>query len=279
MKPIILTNAFRRPRATRSPEGVTVSPDRNTYACIEEIIDVITKTLAASPLILPTAHDPETVSTFLDHVDGILLPGSVSNIHPRHYGEDPIDNPQIFDEHHDATDMFLIREARKRGIPFLGICRAMQAMNLEFGGTLNQHIESKVIDHKCSYSCNGTKSDPEYMHVVTLTNQGLLHRLFDDTSLSVNSMHEQGINTLGSELVVEATAEDGIIEAISWPGGKDFFLGLQWHPETMPKNPVSQKIFGAFQSAIEKRFNARFNNQNMRAMKTERSRNQDCLGL
>lgn len=253
MNPIILTNAYLRPRAFRSTSGISLSVDRNAYSCVEELIEVIINKLKSTPIMLPTTFDKETVSKILDHIDGILLPGAISNIHPRNYGDEPEVHPQIFDESHDATDMFLIKEAKERGIPFLGICRAMQAMNVVFGGTLHQKIASNLIDHKCSYPCNGTLDEPQYMHDIKLAPDGVLSNLFDCQSQRVNSMHEQGINKLGNGLFIEATAEDGVIEAISWPGTNSFFLSVQWHPETLPDHLVSHTIFNAFYKSIEER--------------------------
>ena len=74
MRPIILTNAFRRPRATRTSSSVTVSHDTNVYACVEEMIRTIDEDLNAQPLMLPTIADRETLTALLQHVDGISSP-------------------------------------------------------------------------------------------------------------------------------------------------------------------------------------------------------------
>jgi putative glutamine amidotransferase len=257
MQPLILTNAFRRPRATRLSSGVKLSEDTNVYACVEEMVDVIHDELRASPLLLPTLFDPEAVTRLLQHVDGIFLPGAVSNIHPSHYGAEVEPWPQVFDRQHDDVDMFLVRQARDLGIPFFGICRSMQAMNLVFGGTLNQHLEEKgPIDHACSNPCNGQDDSPGYMHDIVIEPGGLFARHFS-TNVVVNSMHEQAIDRLGSGLKIEARALDGVIEAISWPGAPNFFVAVQWHPEALPKHAVSQKLFGAFSVDIEKRLHGR----------------------
>jgi len=257
MRPLILTNAFRRPRGTRLSSGVKVSEDTNVYACVEEMVDVIVHVLGASPLLLPTLHDEETVAALLEHVDGILLPGAVSNIHPKNYGEAPDASPQIFDEAHDRLDIFLIRKAREMGIPFLGICRAMQAMNVAFGGSLQHGISSQKIDHLCSDPCDGHEDAPAFMHAIKLAPNGLLSRILGDGLHVVNSLHEQALATLGEGLNVEARAEDGIIEAISIPHASAFFLGVQWHPEALYSHPVSQKIFSAFKTDVERRHNKR----------------------
>jgi putative glutamine amidotransferase len=252
MRPLILTNAFRRPRGTRSGKEVNVSETSDVYACIEELVDVITGPLGAVPLMLPTVPDEETMAALLDLVDGILLPGAVSNIDPASYGEAAVPG-QMFDAVHDRVDFFLIAEARRRGLPFLGLCRAMQAMNIVFGGTLVQSIPSGGIDHQCSYPCEGMSSKPEFMHSIDLPDEGMLAKLLGTSSVMINSLHEQAIGRLGSGLAAEAISPDGVIEAISWPGAP-FFLGVQWHPEAMPDHPVSYALFSGFQAAVQARF-------------------------
>ncbi len=257
MQPIILTNAFRRPRGTRTSRGVTVCERTNVYACIEEMVAVIREDLRASPLLLPTTFDPESVAGLLRQIDGLFLPGAVSNIHPSAYGEEVVREGQSFDLSHDETDLFLVRKAQEMGIPFFGICRSMQAMNVAFGGTLSQKTEAKGIDHSCSDPCDGHDDAPIYMHEARVEEGGLLAPHFPDRVIAVNSMHEQAIDRLGRGLRVEARAPDGIIEAISLERSPVFFAAFQWHPEAMPKNPVSQKLFALFQKDVQRRFEAR----------------------
>lgn len=262
MRPLVLTNAFRRPRGTRLTSGVTVSADTNVYACVEELVEVIVNVVGASPLMLPSLNDPESVAALLDQVDGILLPGAASNIHPTRYGEHPIAKPQIFDEAHDTTDIFLIQQARKKGIPFLGICRSTQAMNVAFGGSLHQDIGPlSKVDHRCSNPCDGHDDARQFMHPIKVNPTGVLAKILPEEPLLVNSMHGQAVNRLGDGLVIEAWAEDGIIEAISCPNSENFFLGVQWHPEAMPDHPVSQKIFSSFRAAVERHYSQRLSNR------------------
>ena len=244
MQPIILSNAFVR----------TCNSHTKAYACVEEMVGVIRDNLGSSPLLLPTAFDPESMAMLLDHVDGIFLPGAVSNIHPSAYGDVVKLEPQPFDPAHDATDLFLIRQARTRGIPFFGICRSMQAMNVAFGGTLHQKLPPSAIDHYCSDPCDGRDETPAFMHEVEIEGGGLLARLFPTPKLWVNSIHKQGVDRLGEGLRVEARALDGVIEAISWPEAPSFFAAFQWHPEAMPQNTVSKTLFSQFKQAVHERF-------------------------
>ena len=91
-------------------------------------------------------------------------------------------------------------------------------------------------------------------HPVNFIKGGLLYSLTAETSWSVNSLHSQGIKTLSEQLIVEATADDGLIEAVSWLAKEDnrnWILGVQWHPEwQFESNKVSKIIFQAFGDAI-----------------------------
>ena len=258
MQPIVLTNAFLRPRATRTSSKVLLSENTNVYACVEELVDVIRCEFDATPLLLPTSFDEESLSGILARVDGIFLPGAVSNLHPSSYGRTPIATPQVFDTAHDTTDFFLVRKAHELQIPFFGICRAMQAMNVAFGGTLTQELDpDRSIDHKCSNPCEGHDDSEKYMHRALIEQGGMLSELFSNKEIWINSMHEQAIDTLGRGIKVEALSPDGVIEAISYSQNDVFFLGVQWHPEALPKHCVSQALFSGFRKAVMSRFDAR----------------------
>jgi putative glutamine amidotransferase len=59
------------------------------------------------------------------------------------------------------------------------------------------------------------------------------------------------VDRLAPGLMVEATAPDGQIEAVSLPGTKAFLLGVQWHPEwAFAQNPLSRAIFAGFGAAL-----------------------------
>ncbi|MDQ2822505.1 MAG: gamma-glutamyl-gamma-aminobutyrate hydrolase family protein, partial [Pseudomonadota bacterium] len=59
-----------------------------------------------------------------------------------------------------------------------------------------------------------------------------------------------GIDALAAGLRIEATAEDGLVEAFSVTDAPGFTLALQWHPEwRIADNPHSMKMFGAFGDA------------------------------
>jgi putative glutamine amidotransferase len=128
------------------------------------------------------------------------------------------------------------------------------------GGTLHQHIHEIAgrMDHREDESLS---RDGQYapVHPVRLAPGGLLARLAPDLppEVMVNSLHHQGIDRLAPSLIVEATAPDGQIEAVSMPEGRNFLLGVQWHPEwRWSEYPLSRAIFAAFGTALVKSLSA-----------------------
>ena len=128
----------------------------------------------------------------------------------------------------------------------------MQEVNVALGGTLHQAVQETAgfSDHREDRSLS---PEDQYglAHQVTVERGGLLARVLDGTSrISVNSLHGQGIDRLAPGLRVEATADDGLIEAYSVADARSFALAVQWHPEwRLAENPVSMKLYAAFGEA------------------------------
>lgn len=196
----------------------------------EKYIQAVTG-FGAFPLMIPAFGDELDIDTVLDNVSGILFGGSLSNVHPSFYGDD---HPGLglANKPRDATVLRLMRACIDRGIPFLGICRGVQELNVLYGGTLHREVHEVEgrLDHR---ERKGVPDDVAYgpMHSVELTEGGALHRLIGEREVQVNSLHGQGIDRLGEGLQVEAISEDGQIEAVSVIGAKAFAVGVQWHPE------------------------------------------------
>jgi len=146
-----------------------------------------------------------------------------------------------------------MRACLERGIPFIGICRGVQEMNVLFGGTLHRevHVVEGRLDHR---EVKDVPDDVAYgpIHNVSLTEGGLLHQVIGTREMAVNSLHGQGIDRLGAGLQIEAIAEDGQIEAVSVIGAKAFALGVQWHPEYRYwENPQYNLLLQAFHDAAK----------------------------
>jgi putative glutamine amidotransferase len=138
-------------------------------------------------------------------------------------------------------------------MPVLAICRGIQELNVALGGTLHQRIFEmpERFNHKRRQRPMTIPESERYgpAHSVALTPEGLLARLAGATEIMVNSLHGQGIDRPAPEIVVEAVAPDGQIEAIRLPSAR-FVVGVQWHPEYKPlENPFSRALFSAFAQA------------------------------
>jgi putative glutamine amidotransferase len=136
-------------------------------------------------------------------------------------------------------------------MPLLAVCRGFQEMNVSFGGTLHQmvHLQPGYLMHKENQD---EPLDVQYSpsHKVTFSQGGMLETITGKESAMVNSLHSQGVNRLGEELVVEAVADDGLVEGFTVRNSPGFTLALQWHPEwKVLENPVSSAIFKAYGEA------------------------------
>ncbi len=208
----------------------------------------------AVPLMVPGGQPGELLAA-LDLIDGVLLTGSPSNVHPSHFGEAVHDETLPLDPVRDAWTLPLIRAALERGVPLLAICRGLQEVNVAMGGSLHQAVQEQPghMDHRGDDSL---PVEQEYglAHAIHIQPGGTLDRVLEGLPASVregmqvrvNSLHGQGVKQLAPGLRVEALAPDGIVEAFSQPGA-GFNLCMQWHPEWLAhENPVSQRIFEAF---------------------------------
>lgn len=203
------------------------------------------------PILIPAVGSRTDVCLLLDRIDGLLLTGSPSNVHPSHYGSQPSHPDILHDRERDATTLPLIREAVRRDLPILAICRGIQELNVALGGTLHQRVHE--LPGRLNHRSRKDSSDGPYgpAHSVTLTPGGVLASLAGTTEVMVNSLHSQGIDRLAPKLRVEAAAPDGQIEAVSVSGAR-FVVGVQWHPEyKVLENPLSSALFVAFARACD----------------------------
>ena len=187
-------------------------------------------------------------SAVLDRIDGLLLPGSPSNVHPSHYDGGESQTPDRHDLERDATTLRLIPEAIKRGMPVLAICRGIQELNVALGGTLHQQVHEvpRRIDHRPGPGPIEAKYAP--IHLVSLSGQ--LARIVGSPKILVNSLHGQAIDMPAPGLAVEAVAPDGTIEAVRVETAPGFAFGVQWHPEWgYADDSASLAIFRAFGEA------------------------------
>jgi putative glutamine amidotransferase len=209
----------------------------------------------AAPVLIPSLAQELKFDELLERLDGLLFTGSASNVEPQHYQGKPSEPGTLHDPARDATTLPLIRKAVQAGVPVFGICRGFQEINVAFGGTLHQKLHELPgnLDHRDDEQ---QPLEVQYgpAHDVRLEPGGLLRALASSDSVRVNSLHSQGIDRLGSELLVEARAPDGVIEAFRVQAARRFALAVQWHPEwQVMSNPFSRALFAAFGASCRER--------------------------
>jgi putative glutamine amidotransferase len=219
----------------------------------KKYMDAVRYGAHALPLGVPVgdiSNSAEQMEHYLSIAHGVVFPGSRANVHPSHFGQTVHDNSLPLDSDRDSTTLPLLRAVIERGIPLLAICRGIQELNVALGGSLHQAVQEVPGKQDHREPAGTLESQYAPAHAIHLREGGLMHQLFKQTTLRVNSLHGQGIDRLAPRLTVEATADDGVIEAVSVTGSKGFALAVQFHPEwDIQNNPLGQTIFGAFGKA------------------------------
>ncbi len=229
------------------------------HAAPRQYLDAAIAVANVFPVLVPSFGDRLDLDELLSSVDGVMITGSKSNVHPSLYGGDASEANGPYDHDRDATTLPLIRRAIELGVPLLAICRGIQEMNVALGGTLHtevQEIEGR-IDHRAPVS---DVQDERFAirQTVTIKPGSCLAGIFGSGAVPVNSVHRQAVDRLGARLQVEAVAEDGTVEAVSVVDSPAFAVGVQWHPEYWAKtDDASAKVFRAFGDAARMHHAAR----------------------
>lgn len=248
------SSALARPPLVGLPTDRKLIGPHPFLAAGEKYVRAVIDGAECLPLLIPGLQPSLPLRPLLEGLDGILLTGSVSNIEPHHYGDEPSYVGNLHDPARDETNLALIPLAIEMGLPILAICRGFQEVNVAFGGRLYQkvHEVDGFMDHR---EKPDAPLDIQYApyHELALSRGGLLAKIAASDRARVNSLHGQGISHLGEGLTVEATAPDGLIEAYRRDGGS-FLLAVQWHPEwRVAENKFYLGIFRAFGDACRDR--------------------------
>jgi putative glutamine amidotransferase len=208
----------------------------------------------AAGLLVPAMPELVNAKEVAPRLDGLLLTGTPSNLDPKRYGVIVDDAPGPFDPGRDEMTAHLIEAMLEEGKPVFGICRGFQELNVAFGGTLRRDMaENETL---IAHHAPDNKSFAEYfehIHPVNLEEGGVLKRAYQRDELDVVSVHYQGVDKLGEGLKVEATAPDGVIEAVSAEVNGAPILAVQWHPEWKAhENPQSQVFFKLLGRALRR---------------------------
>ena len=217
------------------------TPDQVQVHYIEAI-----ERVGGIPISLPVLQkfDMETIKKQIELVDALVIQGGL-DVDPSFYHTAP--DPKLGTTNIKTDEYLLeaIRQARARKIPILGICRGLQILNVAFGGTLYQDLETNLGP---DYLIHRQAADQlcEPAHNINIVSGSLMAKMFPDkTKMEVNSWHHQAIKVLGTDLEVDAKADDEIIEAINYKGTDQWIFGVQFHPEQFMRcgNDVFKPIF------------------------------------
>lgn len=192
------------------------------------------------PVVLAPSG-PALHPAFLDRLDGLVLTGGV-DVSPSLYGEEPHPTVDRTSLERDEFESELLREALRREVPVLGICRGCQMLNLARGGTLVQDIPS-LVSREVSHDDRQRPRDA-LAHPVRVAGASALRRILGAEEVQVNSFHHQAVGRLGDGVVPAAWSADGVVEGIELPGGT-FVLGVQWHPEAFFRSELFGSLFRA----------------------------------
>lgn len=204
------------------------------------------------PVAVPIVREaPGALRDYAKGMAGLLLVEG-GDIHPSHYGAragaaelDELDPVK------DRIELWLCREALRRGVPILGICRGMQLLNVVKGGTLHLDV-LKALKKGLPHMVDPPRYD-SYRHPVRLLSGTPLRRWYGRDDIRVNSYHHQGVKVLARGLRPMAVAPDGLTEAFYDPS-HCFRVGLQFHPERMlGEYAGNRRVFAAFAAAIRSR--------------------------
>ena len=198
------------------------------------------------PVIIPVGLPEEDLSSLITRLDGILLTGGGDidperfngRAHPRVYG---------IDARRDALELRLAQMAAGEGVPFLGICRGIQVINVALGGTLFTDITDQAPQPLKHDQYPDIPRD-FLAHSVALEPDSRLAQILGGVSFQVNSLHHQGLEQLAPSLRAVGYAPDRLIEAVELPN-HPFGLGVQWHPEWLQDDAPQRELFRAFVQA------------------------------
>jgi putative glutamine amidotransferase len=227
--------------------GVTIGGDHRRATHLSLRKDYVRAVEAAGglPVLLAPGRPPD-VADILDRIQGLLLSGG-PDVDPSHYGEKAHETVTDVTPDRDAFELELARQALRRDLPTLAICRGQQVLNVALGGTLVQDIPSSVVgaeDH------DPERERWELAHDVTILPGSRLRQILGEDRVAVNSFHHQAVKETGTGLVASAwSVADRVVEGIESPDRR-FVVGVQWHPESFWDRPTpSARLFGALVAA------------------------------
>jgi len=209
----------------------------------------------AIPVTLPQL--PDAIGATLSALNGVVLaPGR--DIEPARYGQERHPLLAATEPQRDAFELDLVRAALDRGLPILGMCRGIQALNVALGGTLAQDVSLISPDHPSdpgwvrwkaveTASLEDAPMPPHPRHEIKIQPDSVLAEALGTTTIDVDSFHHQAIDQLGEGLTIVATSPDGLAEAVEMPGRP--VLAVQW--ELQEEARVDSRFQAVFEWFVE----------------------------
>ena len=227
--------------------------DQTRYTVDTIPVDTVARVARAVPFLLPALGDRLDLELLLNRVDGLLIPGGLTNVHPGTYGRATTERDGPLDPARDMTTLPLMEAALARGLPMLMTCRGFQELNVALGGSLKREPEDLPEEKKHGTPESAKTEDERYRirHGLNVKPGGKLHSILGKERIDVNSLHSQLVDRLAPSLLAEGTADDGSIEAVTVRGAKGFALGVVFHPEYWgERDEPSFMILRAFAAAV-----------------------------
>lgn len=237
-KPIIGVTAYR------TPSKWSFSFISSAEAYVQALVRA-----GAIPILIPLGLPEPDLKRMRDVVDGVLFTGG-GDIDPQLYGDTMHPTMYRVDLERDQMEIYLVKEVIGEKIPFLGICRGMQVINVALGGTLYTDIAAQHED-ALQHSLLDEQPWDYLAHPAQIREESRLAKIMECPILEVNSLHHQAVKEIAPGLVPTAHAPDGIIEAFELPD-HPYGLAVQWHPECLMEHGTMRALFKSFvQAAVD----------------------------
>lgn len=196
------------------------------------------------PVVLhgPAADPARGLAERLERFGGVLMPGG-ADLNPERYGRRPLPETVEVVDFQDDLDLATAHAVIAARLPTLAICRGLQVLNVALGGTLHQNLPETTVDHR-----NG-------VHDVRIVYGSRLHGITGAERVPVSSCHHQAVDVLAADLVVTATAADGVVEAVEHRSAD--IIAVQWHPEDLHAGSASDAAL--FTDLVERAHKGRDN--------------------
>jgi putative glutamine amidotransferase len=205
----------------------------------------------AEPVEVSLQQPKEELDEQLATLDAFVLPGSPADMDPERYGASKHQKTSSLDENREETDWAILDYAFQASKPVLAICYGCQLLNVYSHGSLIQDLRDQrpesIIHGSTDLPPGAAKGDVE--HRATFLPGGRLASLNGASEGTINSSHHQAIDRPGENLRVTVLASDGTIEGVEWTGDSNWVVGVQWHPERMPGDPLAERLFSDFVAA------------------------------